>query len=210
MISTLPLPLSLAERNDAPEILRAEATFEEYLEFAEVCEYNVDFFDNQLISMGQASLPHELLVARLITIFSNAVENNDDYQVYGSNIKVHIPACVASFNADVTVIKGEPDYLLLASGKRSTTEIQNPAVIVEILSKTTYNYDLGTKLSCYKTLPSLKQVIFIDQDKVSVQSYTRTDDPHTWINHDLDSLAMSLPVLDFEVSLQHIYKKIKF
>lgn len=210
MVVTLPLPLTLSERANAPDELRAVATFEEYLDFAAECEYNVDFYNNEIISMGQASLPHESLVLWLGYIFNSLLIDQDEYQAFGSNIKVHVPACVASFNADITVIKGEPDYLRLPSGKFSTVEIQNPEIIVEILSKSTYNYDLGTKLSCYKTLESLKQVLFIDQSKVSVETFVRTNEPQTWLNKRFDSMDDKVVVLDSEILLKDIYKKMKF
>lgn len=210
MVVTLPLPLTLSERANAPDELRALATFEEYLDFAAECEYNVDFYNNEIISMGQASLPHESLVLWLGYIFNSLLIDQDEYQAFGSNIKVHVPACVASFNADITVIKGEPDYLRLPSGKFSTVEIQNPEIIVEILSKSTYNYDLGTKLSCYKTLESLKQVLFIDQSKVSVETFVRTNEPQTWLNKRFDSMDDKVVVLDSEILLKDIYKKMKF
>lgn len=210
MVVTLPLPLTLSERANAPDELRAAATFEEYLDFAAECEYNVDFYNNEIISMGQASLPHESLVTRLAYLLVSIFDEQEEYQVFGSNIKVHVPACVASFNADVTVIKGEPDYLRLPSGKFSSVEIQNPEIIVEILSKSTYNYDFGTKLSCYKTLASLKQVLFIDQNKVSVETFVRTNEPQTWLNKHFDSMGNKVVVLDNEILLKDIYKKMKF
>lgn len=210
MLVTLPLPLTLSERANAPDELRAVATFEEYLDFAADCEYNVDFYNNEIISMGQASLPHESLVTRLAYLLISIFDEKDEYQVVGSNIKIHVPACVASFNADITVIKGDPDYLRLPSGKFSSVEIQNPEIIVEILSKSTYNYDLGTKLSCYKTLESLKQVLFIDLNKVSVETFVRTNEPQTWLNKRFDSMDDKVVVLDNEILLKDIYKKMKF
>ena len=61
-----PLPLTLAERELAPDTLRVEASFNEYLDFAEQCAYNVEYINGEIISMSQASLPHELLVSRLV------------------------------------------------------------------------------------------------------------------------------------------------
>ena len=37
---TITMPLTLAERAQAPDILQVKANFEEYLEFAEQCQYN--------------------------------------------------------------------------------------------------------------------------------------------------------------------------
>lgn len=55
------LPLTLAERSLEPDVLRVSASFAEYLDFAEQCEYNVEYINGEIISISQASLPHETL-----------------------------------------------------------------------------------------------------------------------------------------------------
>lgn len=54
------LPHSYAERLALADEIRVPATLEEYLAFAESCEYRVEYSNGQIISMGQpaaASFP---------------------------------------------------------------------------------------------------------------------------------------------------------
>ncbi|MCY7357840.1 MAG: hypothetical protein LH609_10295 [Rudanella sp.] len=67
--TTLALPLTLREREQYPAVLRCEATLEEYLDFAEQCQYNVQYVNGEIFSifeeeyidgiriMSQASIP---------------------------------------------------------------------------------------------------------------------------------------------------------
>lgn len=210
MTSTALLPLTLAERVLAPDVLRVPATFEEYLNFAEQCEYNVEYVNGEILSMSQASLPHESLVARLSAIFNNLFDDDNTLTICSSNIKIHVAATGNSFNADVSIIKGEPDYLRLPSGNLSTVEVQNPILIVEILSKSTQEYDRTNKLENYKLLPSLQQVLFVSQDQPLVSSYLRSDTPGLWLNTSARALTESIAVLDKRVGLGEVYKKMKF
>ena len=204
------LPLTLDERVLAPDVIRATATFAEYLDFAEACEYNVEYINGEIISMSQASLPHESLVGRLIYILVGLLDNDEEKTVFSSNIKIFIEATGSSVNADVTVVQGRPEYLRLPSGNLSTATVKNPILIVEVLSDSTMAFDLGEKLEIYKQISSLQQVLFVSQHKPWVISYTRTNNPVEWLNTSVHTLADSITVLANAVALADIYKKITF
>lgn len=210
MTTTALLPLTLAERNLAPDELRVAATFEEYLDLAEQCPYNVEYVNGEIISMSQASLPHESLVIRIGYLLTTLFEEREDFGIFGSNIKIHVTATGNSYNADVSVVQGEPDYLVLPSGNRSTVEIQNPLLVVEVLSKSTQAFDLGDKLEDYKLIPGLQQVLFVSQEQSWVSAYVRSDTPGVWLNTSAHAPHESISVLSKSVSLEQIYKKMKF
>jgi Uma2 family endonuclease len=203
-------PLTLADRALAPDILRAKVSYEAYLDFAEVAPYNIEYYNGELISMSQASLPHESLVSRFSTLFNNLFDDDDEIQVFGSNIKIEVMATGDSFNADVSIVRGEPDYLRLPSGMLSTVSITNPTVLVEVLSPGTMAYDLGDKLESYKQIPALQQILFVSPDKPWVSSYLRSDTPGLWFNTSFHALTDAVTVLDQPVALAAIYKKTKF
>jgi Uma2 family endonuclease len=204
------LPLTLAERSLAPDELRVKASFDEYLDFAEQCEYNVEYVNGEIISMSQATLPHESLVIRLGYILTNLFDEQPDLDIFGSNIKIHVPATGDSFNADVSIVRGEPTYLRLPGGHLSTVEITNPLLIVEVLSKSTQAFDLTDKLEAYKQLPSLRQVLFVSQEQPWVSSFERSDTPGVWLNRSSHTLTDTIAVLDQSVPLTQIYKKMTF
>ncbi|WP_020602806.1 Uma2 family endonuclease [Spirosoma spitsbergense] len=205
-----PLPLTLAERELAPDTLRVKASFDEYLDFAEQCEYTIEYVNGEIISMSQASLPHESLVSRLNYLLVSLFDSQDELTVYSSNIKIFIEATGDSVNADVSVVQGPPDYLVLPSGNVSTATVKNPVLLIEVLSQSTLAFDLGEKLELYKQIPGLKQVLFVSQHKPWVISYVRADTPGLWLNTSAHNLTESVPVLGNDVALSAIYKKFPF
>ena len=198
--------MTLAERTLAPDDLRAKISYEDHLDFAEVCPYNVEYFNGEVVSMSQASLLHESLVSRLNTILINLFDDDDQLEVFSSNIKIEVLATGDSFNADVSIVAGEPDYLRLKSGLPSTTAITNPVLVVEVLSESTMAFDLGDKLESYKQIPALQQILFVGMDKPWVSSCVRADAPG-WLNMSFHALTDSVQVLSRSASLAGYLQK---
>lgn len=206
------VPVTLAERIafGEDEVLTIPMSFEEYLEWAEKCEYNVEYINGNLISMGQATFIHEALVMRLGAIFY-LLFGQSDYTILGSNIKIFSPSFLperhGAYNADVSVVKGQPVYMVKPNGKVSTATILNPIVIVEVLSDATVDTDFGSKLTRYKTIESLQQIIFVSQKEPYITTYIK-EEVHKWLNLDFVNLTDQVPVLDGYFSMQDVYRGI--
>lgn len=85
----------------------------------------------------------------------------------------------------------------------------NPNVIFEVLSKSTEEYDRKTKLSHYRTLPSLTDYVLVSQDAYHVEQHSRQPDGG-WMPSDhrgLDATLM-LKSIGCELKLSEIYRQI--
>lgn len=211
MEAVLPkLPLTLAGRDAAPEIIRVPATLEEFWELSELTEYNIEYFNGEIISKGQATPLHESLITRLTTLLTNFYDAFDDYYVLGSNVKIYAEACVAAFNADFSVAKEPYDFVTLPSGNRSTVAIKNPELVGEVFSPSTKRFDESDKLECYKTIPTLKHVLFVDPQRPFVTVHSRTETPNEWLVRDCRSLDETVRVGDLPLPMREIYRKVTF
>ena len=204
---TLKLPMTLQERNDAPDEIRIQATWEEYLELAWQVPYNIDYYEGEIISMSQATDLHEQLVAQIITLFNNFLDDQPDYRVLGSNVKICVAEGFAEFNADLSVVKGPSDFVVLPSGRVSTARIKNPEIVVEVLSKSTKAYDQSDKLDQYRLIPSLKHILFISQEEVFARIYSRTEQPDQWFDADYRSIDATILMGSLTLPLHKIYRK---
>jgi len=201
------IPMTLQERNEAPDMIRVSATWEEYLELAEIAPYNIDYINGELISMSQATDTHEQLVIQLGTLFNILLDDQPDYRVLGSNVKICVEEGRADFNADLSVVKDPSDYAVLPSGRLSTVRIKNPEIVVEVLSKSTKAYDQSDKLDLYRLISSLKHILFVSQDEVFVRSYSRTHKPTEWLDADYRSLDDTVQLGELTLPLRSIYRK---
>ena len=213
-----PLPLTFAERADmGKREIRVAATFQEYLDLAHDCEYRVHYRNGFIISfieidektdiiMGEATVTHERLVARFIYYLSTILGVDGDFSTLGSNSKIFIGAERGGYNPDVMVVNGTIETRKYKSNKRTSTGVVNPYLIVEILSRSTRDFDLSEKLMDYKQIPSLQQVIFVEQGSVWASTYIRKN-AHEWRNIIYESTDAQIPVGAGFISLEKIYAK---
>jgi Uma2 family endonuclease len=104
------------------------------------------------------------------------------------------------------VIQGEPLYT-----GTGTTTVMNPLLIVEVLSKSTKNYDQGDKFLYYRSIPEFKEYILIDQTRYHVMQHTKTLDGK-WLltEHESEEAVLELNSIEFQISFSDIYERINF
>ena len=89
----------------------------------------------------------------------------------------------------------------------------NPVLIVEVLSKSTENYDHGRKFERYRRIPYFRPYLLIAQKRVFVERYTRTDGQRTtWIMTEYTSLndVVELVSIPVRLRLTDLYAKVSF
>lgn len=208
------MPLTVPERNILADNIALRATLIDYLEFSLLCQYpKTEYFEGHILSfLGNimAKFNHEVLASKLSQILNNLVDDHDlDYKVASSNLKVYLEESNQIFMPDISVFLGKPATFLYESNNKSEQICVRPFLVIEILSKSTENYDKNHKIPAYQQEKSLKQIILIDQDQYWVQSYEKVDGvwqiPTTYEN--IDEIML---ILDFPVALKEIYKKVNF
>ncbi len=208
MTADVKLPITLAERIElGPEIIRIPASWEEYLDLLDECEFQIEYDDEQIILMSIASDPHEVIVSNIIIRLGLAIDNEPDMAVRGSNRHVFIPEFQKDYAPDAHVVKGEPAIHLLRKGLTANT---NPWLVVEVLSPSIFVRDVKEKLPAYKKIPSLRHIIYIHQDRPLVTVYNRVGSSVVWETIDYDRLEDHFPVAGQPVYLKDIYKKVVF
>lgn len=207
MVATENLQTAIIEQLKTQTLVRIPATEEEFLSVAQQIPFKIEYFDSEIITMGLASYWHEVLVMTIGGILYNLYQNkSEEFTVLGSNAGVLIPKFEGDYYLpDVLVVKGEPIFK-----PNSTAIITNPHLVIEILSPATATYDQGAKSAAYKHLPSLQQIILVEQKRPGISSYLRAGQPNIWINQDFYNLEEEILIDGVPVALRDIYRKVKF
>ena len=214
------LPHKLIDRLGLPAELRVPATFEDWIELSVDCEYRVEYRNGHVISifdtdtktnetMGQATLTHEQLVANIITVLNVLFSDYQDIIILGSNMPTFVAEGKAVVNPDISLVQGTPNIIRYKHRKKTQNALTNPRVVVEILSQGTRNFDLIEKKKDYFNISSIQQIIFVEQYWAQTMSYTRQD-TGKWIYQDCQEITDTLTVLDKEMPLSSVYKKVVF
>ncbi|NBC06812.1 MAG: hypothetical protein GVY26_06415 [Bacteroidetes bacterium] len=205
MTDTTTIPLTLEERLPMGEFFTVEASWDTFLRILEKGEYPVQYDEGKILSfMGYGTEKHEALIMRIGYLLANLLEGSD-CQIFGSNLPITtLEAGKRYYNADCSVVEGQVERVQLKSGM---TAVVNPKLIVEVLSKTSRNFDLGQKFQQYKTIPSLQQILYISSESPSVISYRRRDAQGTWLIEEFTEPEALVPVLEAgDISIKAIYK----
>jgi Uma2 family endonuclease len=203
------IPSKLEERLKLDTELRIPASWEEFLKVLPQCEYQVEYYGGEIISiMGQASEIHELIVATIIKLLGNMLDEKG-YNVYGSNLPLYAESSQKNYyNADCTVVKGAAEKVEVLPG---TPAVTNPALLVKVLSPSTQKEDSLTKLTHYLSIPSVQQVLLIDSSSMRVVSYIRQPAQDGWLLRNFTQASDECPVLEEgHFSLEALYRKISF
>ena len=206
MVAAKSIKDTILEELQTKEIVCIPASEEDYLDLASKLPFKVEYHNSEIITMGLASFWHETLVMNIGTILNILFSDSDVHYVLGSNSGVQIPKFEGGYYMpDVLVVKGEPVFKA-----NSTAIITNPYIVIEVLSKATETFDLSDKLHEYKHLESLQQIIFVNQKKVGVMNYLRSENPNIWLNQDFYNEDDKMQIDGKEIAVKDIYKKVKF
>jgi Uma2 family endonuclease len=111
-----------------------------------------------------------------------------------------VPATGLASYPDVTVICGpveaDPD---------SPDTVVNPTVVVEVLSPSTIDYDLGEKFEHYRQIPSLRAVLYVSQDRRQIEVRERQQDG-SWASTSADAgAAARIATIDCTIDVSRLY-----
>jgi Uma2 family endonuclease len=87
----------------------------------------------------------------------------------------------------------------------------NPALIIEVLSESTENYDRGRKFEQYRTIDSFVEYLLIAQDRPHVEHHKRQADG-SWLLYETSNLADTIQLKSVPCALRmaDIYAKVNF
>ena len=118
-----------------------------------------------------------------------------------SQRRLYVPMKSNVFYPDMMVVCGEVQYASKIPGA-----ILNPTVIVEVLSSTTEGYDRGKKFEYYRSVPTLREYVLINQDRAFIEwFYLQPDDVWQFLyQRDLET-TLELRSIDLRLPMDAIY-----
>lgn len=177
---------------------------EEYLASEEIADYKNEYISGEIIPMTGGTTNHNRICINLIIALDRLLRNLN-YEIYSENVRVWLPQLQIYTYPDVMVIAGEVEY----HSDRNDT-ITNPQVIFEVLSSSTQSYDRQDKFDYYRTIPTFKEYLLIDQNRQRIHQFSKKSTKE-WImrEYDAEDQNVILTSLAFQISLEDIYSKVK-
>lgn len=147
-------------------------TEDEYLESEKTREIKHEYVDGEIYAMAGASRSHNILTSNMLFQFMSHLDGTRCIP-FSADMKVKVETQNSSkfFYPDVLIASDDEN------GHDYYTD--KPIIIVEVLSKATRQTDKTFKLNAYKTLPSLREYVLIEQDFVEIEVCRRSN---SWLS----------------------------
>lgn len=177
----------------------------DYLAQEREAETKSEYCDGILVAMAGASWEHNLITGNLQGEIHAQLRGTSCVSMT-QDMRVRVPACNRYYYPDVVVACREPEFEEISSVR----SLQNPTLIIEVLSDSTEARDRGEKLICYETLDSLTTYVLVAHDRPLVEVFRRQE--NGWLHTVARGLetSLSLDAIGCAVRLSDIYANVTF
>lgn len=178
---------------------------EEYLDLERNADRKSDYHAGQLFALAGASKAHNRIVSNLLRHLGNQLSDTPCFP-YPSDMRVQVERSGPYVYPDVVVTCGDEKYL----DDHSDT-LLNPFVIVEVLSKSSEDYDRGKKFMLYRQISSLTSYVVVAQSRPIVELWERQTN-NRWLLTESNGLDATLNIasLQAQLLLSDIYNRVAF
>ena len=179
-------------------------TVEEYLSFERGSPTKHEYYAGTIYATTGASRRHVLIVSNLVRSLGNLLADLP-CEVYSSDMRLKVNPTGLYTYPDVTIACGEPRF-----EDAEIDTLLNPQVVIEVLSKSTIEYDRSEKFDHYRSVESITDYVLISQDSCHVEHRSRQANGE-WRTVELSrtDTAVSLKSIGCELPLADIYRRIK-
>jgi Uma2 family endonuclease len=177
-------------------------TVEEYLEWESLQVIRHEYVNGELFAMTGGTIPHNDIALNLYTALRPHLRTKG-CRINVADVKVQISPVSPYYYPDV-IVSCDPRDL------NARKFFQHPNLIVEVLSPSTEARDRGEKFIYYQTIPSLKEYLLINSEKISVECYRRGEG-RMWLYYPYGvGEVVTLTSIEFECAIALLYDGVTF
>jgi len=180
-------------------------TLDEYRELEENAEFRNEYRDGEIVQMSGGTINHSRIIRNLSRVLGNLLEGQP-YELFHNDLRLWIPRYRRGTYPDVMVIEGKPVF---NDGRND--EILNPVLIVEVLSKSTGDFDREDKFRFYRSIPEFREYVLVNPSEFLVTQYIKRES-NQWLFQEYEGEAATVLFASVEVqmSMSDIYELVVF
>jgi Uma2 family endonuclease len=150
-------------------------TYAEYVALERLSPTKHEFLDGEIYAMAGGSEEHSALAAELLRALGNALGDRP-CRIHTSDLRIYVEAVGLATFPDGAVVCGP----LEQHGPSPNATALNPLVLLEVTSDSSEEYDTGSKLEMYRTIPSLRDYIVVSHRERRITVHHRNEEG-AWI-----------------------------
>ena len=169
-----------------------------------------EYRNGYIVPTPGARRHHVRIVTNIVAEFREQFYDTDCL-VFSTGLRVHVedpdePDEALFTYPDVGVVCDEPQFL-----DDYNDTLLNPALLIEVLSKSARDHDRGEKFARYRSIASLRDYVLIDQERPHAEHFSKQADGRWMLDETSDPEAtLTLPSVEAELALSEAYHKVEF
>ncbi len=183
-------------------------TLSEYLAIEQNSQIKHEYHNGKVFAMAGGTYNHAVLCGNSYNELRNGLaKKGSQCKTFNSELKLAISNKNSYVYPDAMVICDS-----VAHDENDLNAVTNPVLVIEVLSKSTAEYDRNDKFHLYRQIPSLREYVLIEQDRAVVEVFFKPEGSDLWkisryIGLDtsmlFESIALSIKMreLYFDVNL---------
>lgn len=181
-------------------------TLEEYLKLDSEREEKIEYWNGHVFTLAGASVNQNQIQLNLILSLGNKLRGKG-CRVFGSDMRIKVPAYPPYRYPDLSALCSTAEFEKLGTQDL----LANPALLIEILSDSTADFDRGYKFTYYKSIESFTEYLLIAQDRPHVSQFVKQAD-NAWLNYEFNNIddVFRVESLGCELSLNELYQDMEF
>ena len=187
-------------KEPALDYSKQKISIEAYLEMENAVLEKHEYYRGEVFAMSEAKVPHNTISVNLLMALGQKLKGKE-CRPYGSDQRIHIPSNTLFTYPDISIVCGE--VLTLNNDEYN---VLNPSAIIEVLSKSTKNYDRGEKFKLYRDIASLKEYILVDSESLHLEVF-RLNETHHWELEEYNDAGsyLSIKAINESILIAEIY-----
>jgi Uma2 family endonuclease len=175
------------------QTLEKPISVEEYFELERKAEERHEFVDGQMLLMAGEKRVNNRLALRFVRLLEELAQAKK-CETVAQGVKIRTRATRYRY----------PGFAVSCDPGNDPYVLENPCLIVEVLSSSTAHIDTGKKLNEYTKIPSLQHYVLVSSDERFVVVYQRFGEE--WIAKSFDQEGeFDIPCLETILTLEQIY-----
>jgi Uma2 family endonuclease len=185
-------------------VQQKQYTPEEYLQLERESEIRHEYRDGEIVPMTGGTIDHNRIAGNVYAYLRFALRGKNAEPFIG-DLRLWLPDYQLYTYPDVMVIQGEPVF----QDNRKDT-VTNASLIIEVLSKSTQNYDRSDKFKFYRSMPSCQEYLLINQYQIELEHYTKTAEGWLLRDYTAETQQIKLASVGLELSIADLYEGVNF
>jgi Uma2 family endonuclease len=183
---------------------KEKMSIEAYLEMENAADEKHEYYKGEIFAMSGAKVPHNTIAENFFGVLFTKLKGKK-CKPFNSDQRIHIPLNTLFTYPDISIICGG-----IITHNNDDYNVLNPTVIIEVLSKSTKNYDRGEKFKLYRDIATLKEYVLVDSESIHMEIFRLNENGH-WELEEYNSLTdtVIIKAIDEFILLSEIYEGVR-